>query len=118
MSNPMKGCTAVHHTRLLITLSELCCQTTNYSLAASHLLQCLSLCQQHHFYYLAAMTMMHLAQVQLLLSLPHQALSLVDKSITQVLAHGSEYDKCSVQLLLAKCQLACTKPQKTDKRKE
>ncbi|XP_077987048.1 anaphase-promoting complex subunit 5-like [Glandiceps talaboti] len=113
-----KNYTAEHHVRLLITLAELCCQTSNYTLAASHLLQCLSLCQQHHLYYLVAMTTMHLAHVQLLLNLPHQALSLVEKSMTRVLAHGTQYDKCCVQLLLAKCQLACNPPNQPNSRKD
>ncbi|XP_070532734.1 anaphase-promoting complex subunit 5-like [Ptychodera flava] len=112
-----KGYTAEHYARLLITLAELCCQTSNYTLAASHLLQGLSLCQQHHFYYLGAMTTMHLAHVQLQLNLPHQALSLVEKCMIQVLAHGSLYDKCCVKLLLSKCNLASTPPDQPRNRK-
>ncbi len=52
--------------RLLLLQGELYCATGNATLATEPLLNCLTLCREHHFSYMAAMATVYLAFVQVM----------------------------------------------------
>ncbi|XP_026272663.1 anaphase-promoting complex subunit 5 [Frankliniella occidentalis] len=66
----------------------------------------LGLAQQNYLELHAALVACHLANLQLQLGLPAQALSLLDEWLLVVLAHGGAYDRGRALLLLAKCRVA------------
>lgn len=66
----------------------------------------LALAQQNYMDLLAALVACHLANLQLQLGLPAQALRLLDEWLLVVLAHGGAYDRGRALLLLAKCRVA------------
>lgn len=66
----------------------------------------LAVAQQNYLDLLAALVACHLANLQLQLGLPAQALQLLDEWLLVVLAHGGAYDRGRALLLLAKCRVA------------
>ncbi|KAK3923376.1 Anaphase-promoting complex subunit 5 [Frankliniella fusca] len=66
----------------------------------------LALAQQNYLDLLAALVACHLANLQLQLGLPAQALSLLDEWLLVMLAHGGAYERGRALLLLAKCRIA------------
>lgn len=63
-------------------------QSTNIML----LNDALSLCWKYHLHYLAAIIEMHIANVQLGMGCAGNALRLVRKALTCIMAHGGAYD--------------------------
>lgn len=97
-----------YHARVLILQAELHTLASNYTAAIMPLTKCLGLCQQHHLDYMAALVMMHIANVQLLLGLPNQALLLLDQVMVSILSYGAIYDRARAHFLYAKCTVAQT----------
>ncbi|XP_072015679.1 anaphase-promoting complex subunit 5-like isoform X2 [Amphiura filiformis] len=106
-TNHKEGWSTEMHARALMLLAEVQCESSNHMTAIPHLFECLALCHKHHLTYLAAMATAHVAHIQLILKMPHHGMSLLKKIMPVILANGSVQDKSRVQLLLAKCQLAC-----------
>lgn len=94
------------HVRTLLLKAQLLCRTSNYTQAIPPLMICLSLCKNNNLLYYEALTILHLASVQLMLNLPNQALHLLDQIFITLLSHGSNYDKGCLYLTYAKCTVA------------
>lgn len=98
------------HVRALILLAEVQCASsfpnTVPSGIAILLNSCLSYANDYHLDYYAAVIHLHLANVQLLLGMPAQALKMVDRCIVQILAHGGYFDRARAMMLLCKCWVA------------
>lgn len=108
-----------HHARVLILQAELQVLSSNHTAAVTPLNKCLSICQQHHLDYTSAIVIMHIANVQLLLQLPSQAVSVLAQVMVSILSYGSVYDRARAHLLYAKCTIAqIEKGFITDKKKE
>ncbi|XP_038046121.1 anaphase-promoting complex subunit 5-like [Patiria miniata] len=113
----LQGFTTELLVRALLELSELHSVSSNHTSAIPHLLEALALCQTHHLSSLYTEATARLAQTQLMLKMPHHALSLVDRIMPQVLANGSLYEQCCVKFLYAKCKVACSGQLDSDGRK-
>lgn len=61
---------------------------------------------EHHMDYYAALIHLHMANLQLLLGMPAQALKLLDRCLMQVMAHGGNFDRARAMLLYVKCTVA------------
>lgn len=98
------------HVRALILLAEIQCASsfpnTVPSGVAILLNSCLSYANDYHLDYYAALIHLHLANVQLLMGMPAQALKMVDRCILQILAHGSYFDRARAIMMYAKCAVA------------
>lgn len=96
--------------RALILLSEIQCASSFPDSVPSGvailLNSCLSHAVEYHLDYYVALIYLHLANVQLLLGMPAQALKLIDQSLIQILAHGGAFDRARAMLLYAKCLVA------------
>lgn len=108
--------------RALILAAELqssCATATSASAGAISLLTtALALAQLHYLDYLAAIVALHLANLQLQMGLPSQALKLTDQSLLIILSHGGAYDQGRALLLFAKCKVAAAAGQPPDVRKK
>ncbi|KAJ4439043.1 hypothetical protein ANN_14999 [Periplaneta americana] len=108
--------------RALILAAELqcCCAVATSAPAGSIslLTTALALAQLHYLDYLAALVSLHLANLQLQMGLPSQALKLINQSLNIILSHGGNYDQGRALLLYAKCKVAAAVGQATDMRKE
>ncbi|XP_072176795.1 anaphase-promoting complex subunit 5-like [Diadema setosum] len=114
------GFTTELHVRCLLILSQIHILSDEHTKSITHLQEAWTLCHHHHLTYLGAMATAHLAQTQMLLSMPEHALVLVNAVLPTILTSGSLYDCCCVQFLLAKCQchIACDNTQlEPEKRK-
>uniref|UniRef100_A0A1B6M5U8 Anaphase-promoting complex subunit 5 n=2 Tax=Graphocephala atropunctata TaxID=36148 RepID=A0A1B6M5U8_9HEMI len=78
----------------------------------------LSIANYHYLDYLTALVAMQLAQVQLQMNLPNQALKLMDQSLLVVLSHGGYYDQASALLLFVQCKVASVASADADLRTE
>lgn len=94
------------YVRLLILQSELYCATGNPTAASQPLLECITLCKNHHFSYMAALATLHLAFVQLCLGLPQHALALIGRVLIIILSHGSLAERAKAHYLSVKCNVA------------
>ncbi|PSN35870.1 Anaphase-promoting complex subunit 5 [Blattella germanica] len=107
--------------RALILAAELqssCATTTSApSGAISLLTTALALAQLHYLDYLAALIGLHLANIQLQMKLPSQALKLINQSLLVILSHGSCYDQGRALLLFAKCKVAAASGKSAEQRK-
>ncbi|PNF24685.1 hypothetical protein B7P43_G17552 [Cryptotermes secundus] len=107
--------------RALILAAELqsCCGSSTSAPAGSiSLLTALALAQLHYLDYLAALVALHLANLQLQMGLPSQALKLIDQSLLLILSHGGSYDQGRALLLFAKCKVAAVTGQPDEVRKK
>ncbi|XP_039286737.1 anaphase-promoting complex subunit 5 isoform X2 [Nilaparvata lugens] len=66
----------------------------------------LSIASFHFLHYLTALVIMEIAQVQLNMGLPAQALKLVDHSLLIILSQGGLYDQACALFLYVKCKVA------------
>ncbi|KAJ8300146.1 hypothetical protein KUTeg_021665 [Tegillarca granosa] len=87
--------------RILLTLTELYIQTGNNTSAISHTLDCISFAKEHHHQYIVAIATVHLAYIQMKLSV--QAINLLDKYMIHILSHGSVFDKARTMYCYTKC---------------
>lgn len=74
--------------------------------SVSILTAALSIANYHYLDYLTALVAMHLAELQLQMGLPAQALKLMDQSLLVVLSHGGHYDQAQAMSLFVKCKVA------------
>lgn len=99
-----------YHVRALILLAEIQCAScfpnSVPSGVAILLNSCLGHADDYHLDYYAALIYLHLANVQLLMGMPGQALKMVDQCIVQILAHGGCFDRARAMLMYAKCMVA------------
>ncbi|RZF48027.1 hypothetical protein LSTR_LSTR002093 [Laodelphax striatellus] len=66
----------------------------------------LSIASFHFLHYLTALVIMEIAEVQLNMGLPAQALKLVDHSLLIILSQGGLYDQACALLLYVKCKVS------------
>ncbi|XP_015586196.1 anaphase-promoting complex subunit 5 [Cephus cinctus] len=66
----------------------------------------LDIAVRHHLSYYKALLEMHLANIQLVMGMPSQAMRLVDNAIIEILSHGGCYDQGRAFVLYAKCLVA------------
>ncbi|PVD22360.1 hypothetical protein C0Q70_18170 [Pomacea canaliculata] len=92
--------------RILLALAEVYLLTGNHTAALPHLANCLTHANTHHLVYLAAMSTMHLAVIQLRMKLPSQALNLLETVMLTVLSHGSSYDRARLLFIYVRCKVA------------
>ncbi|XP_018335499.1 anaphase-promoting complex subunit 5 isoform X2 [Agrilus planipennis] len=59
-----------------------------------------------HLNYLSSIVHLHLANVQLLLGMPGQALELLEGGLVHILTHGGHFDRARAVLLYVKCVVA------------
>lgn len=108
--------------RALILAADLqsCCASSTSAPAGSIslLTTALALAQLHYLDYLAALVALHLANLQLQMGLPSQALKLIDQSLLVILSHGGSYDQGRALLLFAKCKVAAVTGQPVEVRKK
>jgi len=95
--------------RVLLVEGELYCCSGHPTEAGKPLLTVLTLAKVHHFTYLAALATMHLAYMQFLLNMPHQALRLMDEVLLTILTHGARYDQARANYLWTRCKVAAGK---------
>lgn len=110
------------HVRALILLAEIQCASSFPDSVPSGvailLNSCLSHAYDYHLDYLTAIIYLHLANVQLLMGMPAQALKMIDQCIVQILAHGGCFDRARVLLMYAKCLVANSTEENESRRKE
>ncbi|KAK5639964.1 hypothetical protein RI129_010775 [Pyrocoelia pectoralis] len=70
---------------------------------------CLSYANDFFVDYLGAVSYLRLANIQLLMKLPAQALKLLDKCLLHILTHGGIYDRARAMLCYSKCIVANSK---------
>lgn len=96
--------------RAMILLADIQCSSCGPNLVLPGLVNllhsALTCAQEFHLNYLLSMIHLRIAHVQLLMGLPSQALSIMDKCLVQILAHGGCYDRGRAILLHAKCLVA------------
>eukprot|EP00057_Strongylocentrotus_purpuratus_P021042 XP_011675516.1 PREDICTED: anaphase-promoting complex subunit 5 isoform X2 [Strongylocentrotus purpuratus] len=113
------GFTPEIHARSLLVVSQIHVLSEEVIKSISNLQEAWSICHHHHLTYLAAMATAHLAQTQILMSMPNHALVLLNSILPTILTSGSLYDRWCVQFLLARCQchIACDGNQEPTQRK-
>lgn len=98
------------HVRALILLAEIQCVSSFPESVPSGIAlllnSCLTYANDHHMDYYAALAYLHMANAQLLLGMPGQALKLLDRCLVQIMAHGGNFDRGRAMLLYAKCVVA------------
>lgn len=77
----------------------------------------LEIATSRHLSYQQAIIKMHLANIQLVMGMPNQAMKLVDDAIIQVLSHGGCFDQGRAFVLYAKCLVACSESSVPEGRK-
>lgn len=102
---------AVHlRIRAMILLAEVHCASVTMNNVPTCIItvlnSALSLANLFHQDFYASMIQLHLANVQLLMGMPSQALKILDKVLVKVLAHGGVYDRARAMLLFVKCLVA------------
>ncbi|XP_063966516.1 anaphase-promoting complex subunit 5-like [Lytechinus pictus] len=113
------GFTPETHARSLMVLAQIHILSDEVIKSISYLQEAWYICHYGHLTYLAAMATAHLAQTQILLSMPNHAMVLLNSILPTILTNGSLYDRWCVQFLLARCQchLACDGDQESSQRK-
>lgn len=76
----------------------------------------LEICTKNYLSYYEATVKMHLANIQLTIGMPNQALNVIDDAIINILSHGGWFDQARAFVLYAKCLIA-TAPKYGNKRK-
>lgn len=98
------------HVRALILLAEIQCASSfpdNVPSGVALLLNsCLSYAYDYHLDYYTALIYLHLANIQLLMGMPAQAMIMVEQGIVQILAHGGCFDRARAMFIYAKCMVA------------
>lgn len=101
------------HVRALILLAEIQCASSFPDSVPSGIAillnSCLSYAKDYHLDYYVAVIYLHLANMQLLMGAPAQALKLLDQCLVQILAHGGNFDRARAMLLYVKCLVANAK---------
>uniref|UniRef100_T1IR26 Anaphase-promoting complex subunit 5 n=1 Tax=Strigamia maritima TaxID=126957 RepID=T1IR26_STRMM len=92
--------------RTFILQSELHVLSRNYSAALTPLMHGLTICNEYHLDYLTCLFTLHIANVQLLLGISSQALTLLNQVMVSVLTNGSVLDRARANFLYAKCIMA------------
>lgn len=95
--------------RAMILLAELQCTSASHNIPTSIITvlnSALSFSNLYHLDYLSSIIHMHLANVQLLMGMPSQALKILDKHLVNILTHGGKYDIARAILLYVKCIVA------------
>ncbi|XP_076057138.1 anaphase promoting complex subunit 5 ida isoform X2 [Oratosquilla oratoria] len=95
--------------KLLLLESELLVISGSSTTALPILVEALALADKHHLHYLAALTRLHLANVQLQLGLVQEAKDSVEGGLSVVLSNGSVYDQARARLVTAKLQISDAK---------
>nr|CAD7459333.1 unnamed protein product [Timema tahoe] len=91
--------------RALVLCAELQCGSAP-SAAIALLTTALSTAQYHHMDHLAALVGLHIANLQLQIGLPSQALGLIEEFLLVILSNGGAFDQGRALLLLGKCKIA------------
>jgi len=103
--NDGKKSAAEYQTRILIALTQLFILLEDPVSALPYALNCLTISCTHFLDNAAALASLYIAQIQLSLGLPTKAVTLVKRTMVQILSHSSFYVQCCARFLLVKCQL-------------
>ncbi|KAK9729719.1 Anaphase-promoting complex subunit 5 [Popillia japonica] len=108
--------------RAMILLAEIQCGTSFPDFISPGILtllnSSLAYCSDYHLEYYTSLVELHIAHVQLLMGMPTQALSVLDRCLVQILANGGFYDRGRALLLHAKCLVAYSKIKSEEERKK
>lgn len=108
--------------RAMILLAEIQCATSFPDFVSPGILtllnSSLAYCNDYHLEYFTSLVELHIANVQLLMGMPAQALNVVDRCLVQILAHGGYYDRGRALLLYAKCIVAYSKMKTQEQRRK
>ncbi|XP_052222567.1 anaphase-promoting complex subunit 5-like isoform X3 [Dreissena polymorpha] len=110
--------TADFKCRVYLELGSLYRQTGNASSAQSYILESMTLAKTHHLEYMTALGAVQLASVQLMMQLPHQALTMLYQYMLSLQAHGTVYDQANYLMCYVKCKVAIATRQAGDKKRE
>ncbi|XP_032683400.1 anaphase-promoting complex subunit 5 isoform X2 [Odontomachus brunneus] len=116
--------TPPHKIRATLLFSQITCVSSllgNGTAATNCIVRlnsALELAAQNYLSYYKALVKMHLANVQLLMSLPTLALNIVEDAIPTILGHGGCYDQGQAFVLYGKCLLASAPESPFETRKE
>ncbi|KAL8617636.1 hypothetical protein ACOMHN_038028 [Nucella lapillus] len=103
--------------RVLLVMCEVMMMTDNHTTALPHLTHCLTHATSHHLHYLAALTTLYLAVVQLKMKLASQALQLIETAMLGLLSHGGPYDSACLLYAYARCKVAAAQRASPDGKK-
>ncbi|XP_076471090.1 anaphase-promoting complex subunit 5-like isoform X2 [Babylonia areolata] len=103
--------------RVLLLMSEVLMVTDNHTTALPHLTHCLTHATSHHLHYLASLTTLYLAVVQLRMKLAGQALRLIETAMLGILSHGGPYDCARLLYAYARCKVASAERATPEERK-
>ncbi|KAG8222193.1 hypothetical protein J437_LFUL001285 [Ladona fulva] len=95
--------------RALILLAEANLEI-NSRAAVTYLTSALSFAYRYHLEYLSAIAGVVMADLQLKMGLPSQALGLLEQCLPVILSHGSCYERGRAMFLLVRCKLAASTP--------
>ncbi|KAK7099099.1 anaphase-promoting complex subunit 5-like [Littorina saxatilis] len=103
--------------RVLLAMVDVLMTTDNHTASLPHLTHCLTHATSHHLHYLAAVTTLYLAVVQMRMKLPGQALKLVETATLEISSHGGPYDRARLLYAYARCKVAAAQNGSIDERK-
>ncbi|BFZ20186.1 hypothetical protein BsWGS_23225 [Bradybaena similaris] len=95
--------------RVLLEIAQLYIATGNQSSAIPYITDCIALAKRHYLQLYGALAVVYLAFIQLHMSLPEQAMRLIESQLTRILTNASAYDKARVLYTYAKCKVAAAK---------
>ncbi|KAK3875237.1 hypothetical protein Pcinc_019879 [Petrolisthes cinctipes] len=103
--------------RVRLLLAESCVAVTagGWAIAIPILVEALTVATRHHLAYLAALTHLHTANVQMHLGLMREAEASMAAGLSGVLAGGSVYDQACARLLHSKLAVSQAKGKQTGK---
>ncbi|KAL9988516.1 hypothetical protein ACROYT_G002971 [Oculina patagonica] len=116
--NDGKKSAAEYQARILLALTQLFILLEDPVSALPYALNCLTISCAHFMDNAAALASLYIAQIQLSLGLPAKAVTLIKRTMVQILSHGSLYIQCCARFLLVKCQLTASSQHQDKARRE
>ncbi|XP_014787767.1 anaphase-promoting complex subunit 5 [Octopus bimaculoides] len=95
--------------RVLLELSDILRKSGNLSIAIFYVLRCITLARDHHFQYILSLAIMQLAQIQILMGLPHLAIPILEEQMMNILTNGTLVDKGRMLYCYSRCTVAAAK---------
>ncbi|KAJ7372325.1 Anaphase-promoting complex subunit 5 [Desmophyllum pertusum] len=105
--NDGKKSAAEYQARILLALTQLFILLEDPVSALPYALNCLTISCSHFMDNAAALASLYIAQIQLSLGLPAKAITLIKRTMVQILSHGSLYIQCCARFFIGQVPADC-----------